>query len=63
MCEKQGSWNERGGVSAERLERTSRTGDFLVPRPVSEVYQVLDADCAIYPSSQHCEVGDSISIF
>lgn len=49
--------------SAQRPERTPRTGDFLVPRPVSEVYQVIDADCAIYPSSQHCEVGDSISIF
>lgn len=63
MCERRGSWNERGGVSAERPERTSRTGDFLVLRPVSEVYQVIYADCAFYSSSQHCEAGDSISIF
>lgn len=64
MCERQDrGWNEREEVSAQRDLKEPLEQETLVPIPVSEVYQVIYAPCVIYFSSQHYEVGDSISIF
>ena len=64
MCERQDrGWNEREEVLAQRDLKEPLEQETLVPIPVSEVYQVIYADCVIYFSSQHYAVGDSISIF